>query len=140
MLERLGAEAADAIDELLNLALAYDENAAPSLQGFLSWLREGTRVIKRDMEQGLDEVRVMTVHGAKGLEAPIVFLPDTCSTRSGRPPGSLLTLDGGQGRPTRRRRSCGRSRAPATSPPCSRPRRRSPAARPRSATGCSTWR
>jgi len=48
MLERLGAEAADAIDELLNLALAYDDGAAPSLQGFLSWLREGTRVIKRD--------------------------------------------------------------------------------------------
>ena len=69
---------------------------APSLQGFLSWLREGTRVVKRDMEQGLDEVRVMTVHGAKGLEAPIVFLPDTCSTRSARPPGGLLKLDDGQ--------------------------------------------
>jgi ATP-dependent helicase/nuclease subunit A len=96
ILERLGAEAADAIDELLNLALAYDDGAAPSLQGFLNWLREGTRVIKRDMEQGLDEVRVMTVHGAKGLEAPIVFLPDTCSTRSGRWPGSLLKLDQGQ--------------------------------------------
>ena len=68
-------------------------SAPPSLQGFLSWLREGTREIKRDMEQGRDEVRVMTVHGAKGLEAPIVFLPDTCSTRSGRPPGSLLELD-----------------------------------------------
>src|SRR5215471_2467779 len=94
MLERLGAEAADAIDELLNLALAYDRVAAPSLQGFLSWLRQSTRVIKRDMEQGLDEVRVMTVHGAKGLEAPIVFLPDTCSTRSGRAPGSLVQLDG----------------------------------------------
>ena len=94
MLERLGAEAADAIDELLNLALAYDRVAAPSLQGFLNWLRQGTRVIKRDMEQGLDEVRVMTVHGAKGLEAPIVFLPDTCSTRSGRSPSSLLPCDG----------------------------------------------
>ena len=92
MLDRLGAEAADAIDELLNLALAYDDGAAPSLQGFLSWLRQGTRVIKRDMEQGLDEVRVMTVHGAKGLEAPIVFLPDTCSTRSGRPSVSLVEL------------------------------------------------
>ena len=44
------------------------------------------------MEQGRDEVRVMTVHGAKGLEAPIVFLPDTCSTRSGRRPGSLLAV------------------------------------------------
>ena len=87
MLARLGAEAADAIDEFLNLALAYDDGAPPSLQGFLSWLRDGTREIKRDMEQGNDEVRVMTVHGAKGLEAPIVFLPDTCSTRSGRWPG-----------------------------------------------------
>ena len=94
MLERLGAEAADAIDELLNLALSYDRIAAPSLQGFLSWLRQGTRVSKRDMEQGLDEVRVMTVHGAKGLEAPIVFLPDTCSTRSGRSPAGLLRCDG----------------------------------------------
>jgi ATP-dependent helicase/nuclease subunit A len=93
LLERLGVEAADALDEFVNLALSHEDTAAPSLQGFLSWLREGTRVIKRDMEQGLDEVRVMTVHGAKGLEAPIVFLPDTCSTRSGRFPGSLLKLD-----------------------------------------------
>ena len=99
MLARLGAEAADAIDELLNLALAYDDGAPPSLQGFLSWLRDGTREVKRDMEQGNDEVRVMTVHGAKGLEAPIVFLPDTCSTRSGRWPGSLLKLDDAE-RPT----------------------------------------
>ncbi len=93
MLARLGAEAADAIDELLNLALAYDDGAAPSLQGFLGWLRQGPREVKRDMEQGRDEVRVMTVHGAKGLEAPIVFLPDTCSTASGRRAGSLLRLE-----------------------------------------------
>jgi ATP-dependent helicase/nuclease subunit A len=93
MLQRLGAEAADTIDEFLNLALAYDDGAPPTLQGFLGWLREGCPDIKRDMEQGRDEVRVMTVHGAKGLEAPIVFLPDTCSTRSGRRPGGLLRLD-----------------------------------------------
>jgi ATP-dependent helicase/nuclease subunit A len=93
MLARLGTEAADALDEFLNLALAYEDVAPPSLQGFLSWLRQGRREIKRDMEQGRDEVRVMTVHGAKGLEAPIVFLPDTCSTRSGRSPGSLLKLE-----------------------------------------------
>ncbi len=93
MLQRLGAAAADAIDEFLNLALAYDDGAPPSLQGFLCWLRQGSREIKRDMEQGRNEVRVMTVHGAKGLEAPIVFLPDTCSTKSGRRPGSLLRLE-----------------------------------------------
>jgi ATP-dependent helicase/nuclease subunit A len=93
MLARLGTEAADAIDEFLNLALAHDDGAPPSLQGFLAWLREGERQIKRDMEQGRNEVRVMTVHGAKGLEAPIVFLPDTCSTRSARQPNGLLILD-----------------------------------------------
>jgi ATP-dependent helicase/nuclease subunit A len=94
MLARLGTEAADAIDEFLNLALAHDNGAPPSLQGFLCRLRQGQREIKRDMEQGRDEVRVMTVHGAKGLEAPIVFLPDTCSTRSARQANSLLTMEG----------------------------------------------
>ena len=93
LLARLGAEAADAIDEFMSLALAYDDDAPPSLQGFLAWLREGKREVKRDMEQGRDQVRVMTVHGAKGLEAPIVILPDTMTTRSARQPNGLLTLD-----------------------------------------------
>jgi ATP-dependent helicase/nuclease subunit A len=78
MLTRLGPEAAEAIDEFLNLALAYDRDAAPSLQGFVNQLRAGDVEIKRDMEQQRDEVRIMTVHGAKGLQAPIVILPDTC--------------------------------------------------------------
>ncbi len=80
MLVRLGPEAAEAIDEFLDLALAYDREAAPSLQGFIDRLRGDDVEIKRDMEQGRDEVRIMTVHGAKGLQAPIVFLPDTCMT------------------------------------------------------------
>jgi ATP-dependent helicase/nuclease subunit A len=78
MLSRLGPEAAEAIDEFLDLALGYDREAAPSLQGFINQIRAGDVEIKRDMEQGRDEVRIMTVHGAKGLQAPIVFLPDTC--------------------------------------------------------------
>ena len=78
MLTRLGPEAAEAIDEFLDLALAYDRECPPSLQGFVDWLRSTDVEIKRDMEQERDEVRIMTVHGAKGLEAPIVFLPDTC--------------------------------------------------------------
>ncbi|KAB2941848.1 double-strand break repair helicase AddA [Hyphomicrobium sp.] len=93
LLARLGAEAADPIDEFLNLALAYDDAVAPSLTGFLAHLREVDREVKRDMEHGRDEVRVMTVHGAKGLEAPIVFLPDTCSTATGGPITSLLDID-----------------------------------------------
>jgi len=78
MLIRLGPEAAEAIDEFLDLALNYDREAPPSLQGFVNQLRAGDVEIKRDMEQERDEVRIMTVHGAKGLQAPIVFLPDTC--------------------------------------------------------------
>ncbi|MGD9670994.1 MAG: double-strand break repair helicase AddA [Hyphomicrobiaceae bacterium] len=92
LLARLGPEAADSIDELLNLAIAFDDSAPPSLTGFLTWLRESNREIKRDMEHGRDEVRVMTVHGAKGLEAPVVFLPDTCSTSSVGRSASLYPL------------------------------------------------
>ncbi len=94
LLARLGPEAAEPIDELLALAMRYDEEEPPSLAGFLEWLRAAKREVKRDMEHGRDEVRVMTVHGAKGLEAPIVFLPDTCTTRSGSQAGGLIKLPG----------------------------------------------
>ncbi|HXZ00806.1 MAG TPA: double-strand break repair helicase AddA [Stellaceae bacterium] len=77
-LARLGPEAQDPLDEFLSLALAYERMHGPSLQGFLHWLATGETEVKRDLEQrGRNEVRVLTVHGAKGLQAPIVFLPDT---------------------------------------------------------------
>lgn len=80
MLARLGTEAGDALDEFLALALRYERNNVPSLQGFLHWLRSGEIELKRELEQrGRDEVRIMTVHGAKGLQAPVVILPDTTS-------------------------------------------------------------
>ncbi|MGE0153106.1 MAG: double-strand break repair helicase AddA [Reyranellaceae bacterium] len=78
LLQRLGPEAADPIDEFLGLALSYQRGSAPSLQAFLHWLQAGEPVVKRELEQSArDEVRIMTVHGAKGLQAPIVYLPDT---------------------------------------------------------------
>ncbi|MEE8622959.1 MAG: double-strand break repair helicase AddA [Alphaproteobacteria bacterium] len=78
LLRRLGPEADDPLDEFLALALAFERVNAPSLQGFLHWVEAGRAEIKRDLEQSeRDEVRIMTVHGAKGLQAPIVFLPDT---------------------------------------------------------------
>ena len=83
ILARLGVEAIDALDEFLNLALDYETRETPSLQGFIAWLRAARTDVKRDMEMGRDEVRVMTVHGAKGLEAPFVILADT----TGRPRG-----------------------------------------------------
>ncbi len=77
MLTRLGVEAADPLDEFLNLAMAYQRDHAASLQGFLHWLRRTEAEVKRDLEQGRGEVRVLTTHGAKGLEAKVVILPDT---------------------------------------------------------------
>jgi ATP-dependent helicase/nuclease subunit A len=79
LLARLGMESADALEEFLSLTLAYERSHSPSLEGFLDWIERGSIEIKRDMEHGRDEVRVMTVHGAKGLEADIVILPDTTS-------------------------------------------------------------
>src|SRR5450755_3332753 len=82
MLRRLGHEANDALDEFLELALNYERKAPASLQGFMAWLRVADTEVKRDMEISRDEVRVMTVHGAKGLEAPVVFLVDTTTSPS----------------------------------------------------------
>ncbi|MGX9430159.1 double-strand break repair helicase AddA [Bradyrhizobium sp. LeoA1S1] len=80
ILRRLGHEANDALDEFLELALAYERKAPSSLQGFVAWLRAADTEVKRDMEISRDEVRVMTVHGAKGLEASVVFLVDTTTS------------------------------------------------------------
>jgi ATP-dependent helicase/nuclease subunit A len=91
LISHLGIEAADPIDAFLDLTLAYDETEAPSLQGFLTWVRAGGREVKRDLDQGRNEVRVMTVHGAKGLEAPIVVLPDTCA-HPARRAGALVPM------------------------------------------------
>ena len=92
ILARLGHEAADALDEFLNLALDYERRETPSLQGFVTWLRDAQAEVKRDMELARDEVRVMTVHGAKGLEAPIIVLADTTTPAEGWHPPRLLPL------------------------------------------------
>jgi ATP-dependent helicase/nuclease subunit A len=96
LLARLGPEAEDAIDELLAQALAYETDHTPSLDGFLDWLGRAAVSIKREQDKGEGTVRVMTVHGAKGLESPIVVLPDTLSTRLGR--ASALTAIARPGR------------------------------------------
>ncbi len=77
LLARLGPEAEDGIDELLTQALAYERMDVPSLTGFLGWLGADDVVVKRQLDGGGRSIRVMTVHGAKGLEAPLVILPDT---------------------------------------------------------------
>ncbi|HTW33050.1 MAG TPA: double-strand break repair helicase AddA [Rhizomicrobium sp.] len=96
-LTRLGAEASDAVDEFLSLALSYEALNTPSLEGFLHWIEHGDAEVKRDMERARNEVRVMTVHGSKGLEADIVILPDTASQPGGERNrgGNILYTDDG---------------------------------------------
>ena len=77
LLSRLGPEAEDGINALLSQALAYERTAVPSLTGFLVWMQTDDLEIKRQIDSASNQIRVMTVHGAKGLEAPIVILPDT---------------------------------------------------------------
>ena len=79
LLERLGAEARDPIEELLSSALDFESNAAASLQAFLDWFSRGEVEIVRDPSAPTDAVRVMTVHGAKGLQSPILILADACA-------------------------------------------------------------
>ena len=86
LISRLGFEADDPINEFLDLALQYERSHTPALEGFLAWLETGDTEVKRDLEQAShNAVRVMTVHGAKGLQAPIVFMPDTLQAPSKGP-------------------------------------------------------
>ena len=96
-LSRLGSEAGDAMDAMLDAALAFEETHGASLAGFVNWFASGAVEIKRNMEQAAGEVRIMTVHGAKGLEAPIVILPDTVSMPDGRQQSPLLMISCGPG-------------------------------------------
>jgi len=81
LLSRLGQEAEDGIDALLGQALGYERSEVPGLTGFLEWLAGDELEIKRQLDNTGGQLRVMTVHGAKGLEAPVVILPET-ATRS----------------------------------------------------------
>ncbi|WP_449375750.1 hypothetical protein [Bosea thiooxidans] len=73
---RLGAEAGDALDAFLNAALDHERRYGPSLAGFLQHVTGSAADVKRDLSASAGEVRVMTVHGSKGLEAKIVILAD----------------------------------------------------------------
>ncbi len=94
LVARLGQEAEDGIDQLLSQALAYERLEVPSLTGFLGWLKTDDIEVRRQADSAGGRIRVMTVHGAKGLEAPVVILPDTADRRV-MERGEILTLPGG---------------------------------------------
>ncbi|MCB9987983.1 MAG: double-strand break repair helicase AddA [Rhodospirillales bacterium] len=93
IIKRLGIDAQDPLDEFLNAALAFERDHIPALQDFLVWQQKEDIVIKREMEEAGNHVRIMTIHAAKGLQAPIVFLPDTIRTHASKRTPRLLWPD-----------------------------------------------
>ncbi len=88
---RLGIEALDPMEEFLSAALAFEGSNIAALQDFLLWMARSDSQIKREQEEAGGQVRIMTVHGSKGLQAPICILPDTVSSgRGGNKPGERL--------------------------------------------------
>lgn len=89
--ERMGMEVEDALDEFINLTISYEQEHIPSLQGFIDWIGRTEVEVKRETEQkDVDAVRLMTVHGSKGLQAPVVFLPDTVRIKNIKNEQALL--------------------------------------------------
>lgn len=86
--KRLGTDAIDPVQELLRTAIDYERNYTPALQNFILWQSRREDQIKREMEEAGGQVRIMTVHGSKGLQAPIVIMPDTTRTVK-NPPGQI---------------------------------------------------
>ncbi|HQS68431.1 MULTISPECIES: double-strand break repair helicase AddA [unclassified Novosphingobium] len=93
LVARLGREANDLIDELLNAAMAYASANVPSIVGFLQWFDAGEGELKREAGRAEGLVRVMTVHGSKGLQAPIVILADAADDPDASPPRGLELIE-----------------------------------------------
>lgn len=97
---RLGTEALVPMEEMLNTALLFQQQQGGGLQSFLHWFEKGENIIKREGEGGANEVRVMTVHGSKGLQAPVVILADATSDPRKKPDRtSTLVMDEGKNVP-----------------------------------------
>lgn len=93
VLTRLGSDSLDPLEEMMGLALNSEGDAMSSLQSFVHAFRRNKSDIKRELEEAGNAVRIMTIHGAKGLQAPIVFLPDTTRTHNSRRTPRLLWPD-----------------------------------------------
>lgn len=76
-LTRLGSDQLDVLQEFLNLVHQYEQNNLSSLQYFVKWFESQQHILKRELDHQLNQVQILTIHGSKGLQAPIVFLPDT---------------------------------------------------------------
>ena len=94
-ISRMGIEVDDVLDEFLNLTLVFEQNHTPTLEAFVSWIVQDEVIIKKEMEQGEnDTVKIMTVHGSKGLQSPIVILADSAKAKNVTKKGEFLWDDG----------------------------------------------
>ncbi|VAW00274.1 FIG061771: ATP-dependent nuclease subunit A [hydrothermal vent metagenome] len=93
LVARLSHAALDPMEELLNTALAFEQDHIPTLQGFLDWFDRSDVEIKRDQMEGGNEVRLMTVHGAKGLQAPLIILANATFDPANKKSGDFDILD-----------------------------------------------
>jgi ATP-dependent helicase/nuclease subunit A len=98
---RLGNEVLVPIEEMLNSALQFEQQHSGGLQKFIAWFDRGDAEIKREGDSSSSkEVRIMTVHGAKGLQAPVVILADVTSDPTKKPDQSVeLLMDEGHRTP-----------------------------------------
>ena len=97
---RLGSEVLVPIEEMLNAALQFEQQHGGGLQKFIAWFDRGDTEIKREGDSSSKEVRIMTVHGAKGLQAPVIILADITSDPTKKPDQSVeLLMDEGHRTP-----------------------------------------
>ncbi|MDH3985324.1 MAG: UvrD-helicase domain-containing protein, partial [Gammaproteobacteria bacterium] len=94
------------LTRLVELALEIDNGRYPSLPRFLDQLKRLRRSDQDQPDEHAPEeadnnrVRLMTIHGAKGLEAPVIFLADTAVTKkSGQAYEALVDWPGDADRP-----------------------------------------
>ncbi len=93
---RLGQEVLVPVEEFLNLAIEFEQSKGGTLQQFLDWFERNSNEIKRERLTGSNEVQIMTVHGAKGLQAPLVILADVTvdpGSRGNKDPGSVIEIE-----------------------------------------------
>lgn len=95
LLARLGHEAKESIDAFITILQNYEKTHLSALQSFIDWIKKTSIELKRELDDpSQNQIRIMTVHGAKGLQAPIVFLPDTVSPPMARQPDYITTDEG----------------------------------------------
>ena len=90
-----GAQRLANVERLFTLAERFERSGAHLIRDFVRYVEEFEAIGSRESEGQIDEaanaVRLMTIHQAKGLEFPIVIIPDL--QRSSRPLDNWFLLD-----------------------------------------------